>query len=135
MTFKLEDIVSNIYKDNQERDAFDEKLTPAIYKVETIEDCVKYYDTEEQSYIRLAQIKHHSKGVTDSKYYDAVLWLYLNFLKFLQLKDKKKISYKAVIFQHDPNGEKDVKTVFDAALTSYENKRKKELEKIKKRVV
>lgn len=159
MTVLLEDVIGVIHKDNQDRDAFNsivgyfyqfeltllhilteatekdafgEELTPAIYKVETIEDYVKYFDSEDRSYIRVAQIKHHSKGVTDAKYYDAVLWLYLNYLKFLQLKVDKETSYKATIFQYDPNGEKDVKTVLEAAFKSYENKRKKELEKIKK---
>lgn len=159
MAVLLEDVIGDIHKDNQDRDAFNsiigyfyqfeltllhiltegteedpfgEELTPSIYKVETIEDYVKYFDSEDQSYIRVAQIKHHSKGVTDSKYYDAVLWLYLNYLKFLQLKVGKETSYKAIIFQHDPNGEKDIQTVLEAAFVSYENKRKKELEKIKK---
>ncbi|MGP4080004.1 hypothetical protein ACTWQL_08805 [Pseudalkalibacillus sp. R45] len=159
MSVQLEEVIHDIHNDNQDRDAFhsivgyfyqfeltllhiltegtdedafEEELRPAIYKVETIEDYVKYFATNERSYIRVAQIKHHSKGVTNSKYYDAVLWLYLNYLKFLELKVDKEVSYKAVIFQFDPNGEKDVQTVLKAAFNSYENKRKKELEKIKK---
>ncbi|MCQ6266314.1 hypothetical protein M1K46_11655 [Fictibacillus sp. WQ 8-8] len=159
MTVLLNDIIDGIHRDNQnrdafhsivgyfyqfeltllhiltegtEKDAFEEELSPAIYKVETIEDYVKYCHTKDKSHIRVAQIKHHSKGVTDSKYYDAVLWLYLNYLKFLQLKIDKETSYKAIIFQYDPNGEKDIQTVLESAFNSYEIKRKKELEKMKK---
>jgi hypothetical protein len=127
--YQFELTLLHILTEGTEEDAFEEMLPPAIYRVETIEDYVKYLESDNQRYIRVAQIKHHSKGATDSKYYDAVLWLYLNYLKFINTDDKET-SYKAIIFQHDQNGVKDVKKILEDAIKSFTNKRRKELEKI-----
>ncbi|PGP39435.1 hypothetical protein [Bacillus cereus] len=95
----------HLLQDATEKDLFDGKRTvQATFKIEKIEDYVKYYELGGKSHIRLAQIKHHNKHAGGSEYREAILYLYRHFLKYKSLKSNE-IVFKAKIFHYDMSPE------------------------------
>jgi hypothetical protein len=115
--YQFELTLLHILYDGSASDAFSDNECNATYKVETIEDYVKYYEKDDKGYIRLAQMKHHVSLTTDSKYYGAVLSLYYTFLKFIE-KNETNIELKATIFHFDMSPVKNVNTVLTGAIKS-----------------
>lgn len=114
----------HLLKDGTSEDSFNEKRNnnPAQFKLESIEDYVKYYEEDDKQNIRIAQIKHHTTTAGTSKYYEAVLYLYLNFLRFKSLNETN-FNYKAVIFHFDtsPN-DKDMSVALENAMKYNEDR-------------
>ncbi|MDN4075851.1 hypothetical protein [Fictibacillus terranigra] len=115
--FQFELTLLHILYDGSEKDAFSDKECKATYKVETIEDYVKYYKKDDKGYIRLAQMKHHVSKTTNSKYYSAVLSLYYTYLNFIE-KNETNIELRATIFHYDMSPVKDIYTVLTSAIES-----------------
>ena len=124
--YQFELTLLHILDDGAGNDAFEDFECESSYLIERIEDYVKYFDKDEKSYIRVAQIKHHTTETNPSTYYDAVLFLYYNYLNFLE-KNLSHMEYVARIFHYDLSQEKgDIKPILEAAYTSYEKKKKKQ---------
>ncbi|NWQ43313.1 hypothetical protein MLOOGBEN_21670 [Bacillus sp. EB106-08-02-XG196] len=119
--YQFELTLLHILYDGTEQDPFKDNPCNAIYKVETIEDYVKYYESNGRGFIRLAQMKHHDSQTSNSTYYGAVLRLYFTYLKFLE-KEEDKIELKAAIFFYDMSPVKSINKVLEAAMNS-ENKK------------
>lgn len=122
--YQFELTLLHILIEGTDDDAFGEKHLNATYELETIEDYAKYIEVSGQRFIRVAQIKHYTTEATNSKYYDAVLWLYYNFLKFIG-RNPVKTDYLAFIFHYDRSPEKEddiVLKILDEAIVS--NKKK-----------
>ncbi|EPC8419162.1 hypothetical protein ACR3AO_001734 [Bacillus wiedmannii] len=118
--YQFELTLLHILEDASESDAFNETRTekPAEFKVELIEDYVKYYEDDKGFHIRVAQMKHHSTSAGPSKYTEAVLWLYYNYLKYKEL-NKENVTFKAVVYHFDksPAGSKDILKVLEDGMT------------------
>ncbi len=126
--YQFELTLLHILDDGTGEDAFGDADCQSSYMIERIEDYVKYFDKDEKSFIRVAQIKHHSNKEGPSTYYDAVLFLYYNYLNFLE-QNLPDTEYVARIFHYDLSEEKgNIKPILDSAWTSYERKKKKKEE-------
>jgi len=122
--YQFELTLLHILNEGSSDDAFGDNYEPAEYQLETIEDYTKYFEVDGKKFIRVAQIKHYTTEATNSKYYDAVLWLYYNFLKFLE-KNPKDIEYSAYIFHYDTSPDKNDGAIFNVlkeAIASNERK-------------
>ncbi|MGG1629822.1 hypothetical protein [Rossellomorea sp. NRS-1567] len=115
--FQFELTLLHILYDGSENDPFGDNECAATFKVETIEDYVKYYKKDDKGHIRLAQMKHHVSMTSNSKYYSAVLSLYYTYLKFIE-KNVTNIELKATIFLYDMSPVKDIYTVLNSAIKS-----------------
>ncbi|MCZ2258075.1 hypothetical protein [Sporosarcina sp. G11-34] len=126
--YQFELTLLHILEDGSRNDAFEDVDCQSSYMIERIEDYVKYFDTDEKSFIRVAQIKHHSNQTSPSKYYDAVLFLYYNYLNFLE-SDLPNTEYIARLFHYDLSADKgNIKPILDSAFDSQEKKKKKKKE-------
>ncbi len=103
--FQFELLLYHIMIDGTCDDAF--KMNKSIdwkYYVEEIEDYSRVYDDGFDIIVQVGQIKYHSGYAGDSEYYEAVLWLYFNYLKVVKCR---KISlYQSRIFHFDASGDK-----------------------------
>ncbi|MEI2358832.1 hypothetical protein [Mesobacillus zeae] len=123
--YQFELTLLHILDDGSGNDAFEDVNCQSSFMIERIEDYVKYFDKDEKSFIRVAQIKHHSNKEGPSTYYDAVLFLYYNYLNFLE-RNLPDTEYVARIFHYDLSEEKgSIKPILDSAWTSFEKKKKK----------
>lgn len=116
----------HLLQDASKDDLFDgERTVNATFKIEEVEDYVKYYELDGKSHIRLAQIKHHNKTAGGSEYREAVLYLYRHFLKYRKLGNDE-IIFKAKIFHYDMSPEnKDTLKILNEAIEKEEGKKKK----------
>ncbi|WLR60638.1 hypothetical protein [Guptibacillus hwajinpoensis] len=124
--YQFELTLLHILDDGTENDAFEDVACQSSYLIERIEDYVKYFDKEEKSFIRVAQIKHHTNKEGPSTYFGAVLFLYLNYLHFLE-RNLPETEYVARLFHYDESKEKgSIKPILDNAFISYEKKKEKQ---------
>jgi hypothetical protein len=100
--YQFELTLLHLLEDGEEQDSFGETTgdRPSEFRVELVEDYVKYYEKDGKQHIRAAQIKHHTTYAGQSKYIEAVLWLYCGFLKYYQL-ERDDLTYKAVLYHFD----------------------------------
>jgi hypothetical protein len=91
------------------------------FMVETIEDYVKIFTSNGRIQVRLGQIKHHSTYAGQSKYEEAVLWMYYGFLQFQRATIAKGIAevtdFRTILFHYDksPNG-KNIQNALEEAV-------------------
>ncbi|MFB4165327.1 hypothetical protein ACE1TI_16340 [Alteribacillus sp. JSM 102045] len=124
--YQFELTLLHILEDGSDNDAFGEphKNNPGIFKLETIEDYVKYYKENNIDHIRSAQIKHHNTTAGESKYYKAILWMYCGYLRFLQ-ESNQNVTYQTILFHFDKSPDnKDILNTLNKALESERNKEK-----------
>ncbi|WP_399632715.1 hypothetical protein [Sporosarcina sp. SG10008] len=132
--YQFELTLLHILDDGATNDAFEDIDCQSSYMIERIEDYVKYFDKDEKSFIRVAQIKHHSNKESPSTYYNAVLFLYYNYLNFIE-KDLPDTEYVARIFHFDLSKDKgNVRPILDSAFESHEKKKTKLIEADKEKV-
>ncbi|MEX3748194.1 hypothetical protein [Lysinibacillus xylanilyticus] len=126
--YQFELTLLHILDDGSKNDSFEDVDCQSSYMIERIEDYVKYFEKDGESFIRVAQIKHHTNREGPSTYYDAVLFLYYNYLNFLERKTSDT-EYVARIFHYDQSEDKgNIKPILDAAFKSYEKKKVKQKE-------
>ncbi|MBY0029884.1 hypothetical protein ACQKJG_23220 [Priestia megaterium] len=125
--YQFELTLLHLLNDGCNNDSFEDKNCDASYRLETIEDYVKYYVEGERGFIRVAQIKHHTTKTSNSKYFEATLYLYYNYLNFIK-KNNSNIEYLARIFHYDLSEGKEISSVLEGAFKSNENKKRKEKE-------
>lgn len=122
--YQFELTLLHILNEGTDEDAFGDSYQPAEYQLETIEDYTKYFEENGKQFIKVAQIKHYTTEAPNSKYYDAVLWLYYNFLKFLE-QSTGNIEYCAYIFHFDKTPDRSNEAMYKVlseAIVSNENK-------------
>ncbi|AIQ34696.1 hypothetical protein R50345_08775 [Paenibacillus sp. FSL R5-0345] len=101
--YQMELTLLHILEDASDKDAFLEpRQEPnGIFHVEHSEDYVKVYTCDKgKEHIRLAQMKHHMTTAGPVKYEEALLWLYYNYLLFLQ-SGNSELTFKSTIFHYD----------------------------------
>lgn len=101
--YQMELTLLHILEDASDKDAFLEpRLEPnGKFYVEHSEDYVKVYTCDKgKDHIRLAQMKHHMTTAGPAKYEEALLWLYYNYLLFLQ-SGSSELTFKSTIFHYD----------------------------------
>lgn len=124
--YQFELTLLHILEDGSRDDAFEDVDCQSSYMIERIEDYVKYFEKGEGSFIRVAQIKHHTNREGQSTYFDAVLFLYYNYLNFLE-RNISNTEYVARIFHYDESEDKgNIKPILDAAFKSYEKRKVKQ---------
>ncbi|MDF0736470.1 hypothetical protein [Bacillus pacificus] len=136
--YQFELTLLHILEDGSSNDAFGEVRVdkPAEFQVEVIEDYVKYYEKDGISHIRVAQMKHHSGLAGPSKYTEAVLWLYYNYLKYIEL-DEKNVTLKAVVYHFDqsPSDSKKILTILEDGMEKNAEKPAKDQLPVYKKII
>jgi hypothetical protein len=91
------------------------------FMVETIEDYVKTFTSNGRIQVRLGQIKYHSTYAGQSKYEEAVLWMYYGFLQFQRSAAAKGIAditdFRTILYHYDKSpGTKNIQNALEEAL-------------------
>lgn len=104
--FQFELLLYHILVDGTNEDPFGDtnRSINWEYRVEEIEDYCRVYKNETDIMLQVGQIKYHSGYAGDSAYYEAVLWLYLSYLKVI--KSGIVTQYKSRIFHYDTSSQK-----------------------------
>lgn len=104
--FQFELLLYHIMVDGTSNDAFDSTSNSFDWKyyVEEVEDYSRVFDNGIDITLQVGQIKYHSGYAGDSEYYEAVLWLYFNYLRVI--KCGKVTTYKSRIFHYDTSPQK-----------------------------